>query len=230
MFVLRSAVTLEDISEHAICLGIIGQDAQSRLPAGWPELPQENYVVAHQELNLLIKLPGPQPRYLLICPLATATAIWSELSSRLTVSGSETWLWSDIQSGLPSVWPATVEQFVPQMLNLDLIGGVNFNKGCYPGQEIVARMHYLGKAKRRMFRLHSPQSTIPAPGTHLYLADGDGQSAGQVVIATPAADTGVDMLAVVQLAPLQEDNLRLGDVTGPVLLRQPLPYPVEDEI
>ncbi|ODU66535.1 MAG: hypothetical protein ABT05_05110 [Lautropia sp. SCN 66-9] len=91
------------------------------------------------------------PRWWLIAPIERLPALWSELAGRLAPVDSEAWRWMDIRCGLPRVLPATSEQFVPQMINLDAIGGVSFNKGCYPGQEIVARSHYLGKLKRRAF-------------------------------------------------------------------------------
>lgn len=229
MFVLRSAVTLEDVTEQTVCLGILGHDIQANLPSGWPSLPTDDYSSVHSELNLIIKIPGTIQRYLVIAPLASASAIWQELGSRFMHSGSGIWIWSDIQAGLPSVWLPTIEEFVPQMLNLDILDGVNFKKGCYPGQEIVARMHYLGKAKRRMFRLHGPMETLPKPGTDLYQADGDGQSAGQVVIAHPAKGDGVEMLAVLQLTQLKAD-LRLGEMSGPALTVLPLPYPVGEDV
>lgn len=230
MFVLRSAVTLEDVTELTVCIGLIGNTIQATLPAGWPALPSNDYQSIQYELTHIVRLPGPLPRFLLLAPLASATAIWHELSATFSPSGPGIWHWCDIQAGIPSVWAQTMEEFVPQMVNLDLIGGVNFKKGCYPGQEIVARMHYLGKAKRRMFHLQGATAEIPKPGTDLFLATGDGQSAGQVVIAQPAASGGVDMLAVVQLSHLQGGELHLGTTSGPALSRVPLPYPVGDEI
>jgi folate-binding protein YgfZ len=96
--------------------------------------------------------------------------------------------WLDICQGLPTVTLPVQEEFVAQMLNFDLIGGVSFNKGCYPGQEIVARTHYLGKLKKRMFRVHTDATDWPATGTDVYSPEFGEQSAGKVVIAAPAPD------------------------------------------
>ena len=181
------------------------------------------------EQNLFIKLPGPIPRYLVIAELAQAKALWHQLSAQISTSGASVWHWSDIQAGLPSIWSPTVEEFVPQMMNLELIGGVSFKKGCYPGQEIVARMHYLGKPKRRMFRLHSQANQPAAPGADIYLADGDGQSAGKVVMAEPSVGDGCDLLAVLQLIHANGADLRLGDRQGEALQMQSLPYALETE-
>lgn len=108
--------------------------------------------------------------------------------------GTSTWTLLDIRGGIPSILAATAGQFVPQMVNLDLLGGISFAKGCYVGQEIVARTHYRGRIKRRMYRLAWP-GTVPAPGDAVYARDG---IAGQVVIAA-AAGAGAECLAVLQM-------------------------------
>jgi hypothetical protein len=113
------------------------------------------------------------------------------------------------------------------MLNLELIGGVNFKKGCYPGQEIVARMHYLGKPKRRMFKLHTDTTAVPSSGDDLYLKGGDGQSAGKVVIAEPALNKGTDLLAVIRLNHAGSEALCLGSEDGPLLKFENLPYSLD---
>ena len=228
MFVLRSAVTLDDVTEQWVCLGLIGHNLSSMLPAGDAHLPRDDFALTQHEHNLYIKIPGPIPRYLVIAPLAAAKSFWTQLSERLSTSGASVWHWSDIQAGLPSVWSQTVEEFVPQMMNLELIGGLSFKKGCYPGQEIVARMHYLGKPKRRMFRLHSKAEQPAAPGEDIFLADGDGQSAGKVVIAEPAVGGGSDLLAVIQLIHVKGADLRLNR-QGEALQIQSLPYAIEVE-
>ena len=227
MFILRSVVTLEDMTDQLVCLGLLGSTLVNTLPAKWSALPHDDYTSISIEQSLFIKIPGPIPRYLVIGELATATAIWQELATNFKISGPGVWHWSDIQAGLPSIWSQTVEEFVPQMVNLELIGGVSFKKGCYPGQEIVARMHYLGKPKRRMFRLHAHTDRPPEPGEDIYLATGDGQSAGKVVIAQPATTGGTDLLAVLQLSHIKDSDLRLANTAGAALQVEQLPYPIE---
>ena len=97
-------------------------------------------------------------------------------------------------AGIPGVHPETSEAFVPQMANLEIVGGVNFKKGCYPGQEIVARMQYLGKLKQRMYRARFEGDALPRPGDSIFAPDFPGQSAGTVVAAQPAPDNGFDLL------------------------------------
>ena len=103
----------------------------------------------HGEKGSVISLPGE--RFELIVPPEQAPAVWQDLRSEAEPVGAPCWDWLNIRLGIPVILPETQEQFVPQMLNLDAIGGVSFQKGCYPGQEIVARTQYLGKIKRRMY-------------------------------------------------------------------------------
>ncbi len=130
------------------------------------------------------------------------------------------WAWLDIMAGIPSVHPGTNEEFVPQMANLEVVGGVNFKKGCYPGQEIVARMQYLGKLKQRMYRAHFAGEVAPRPGDAIYAPDFPGQSAGTVVEAQPSPDGGYDLLAVIQISSADAGELHFGSETGPRLTLQ----------
>src|SRR5690606_27375803 len=98
--------------------------------------------------------PAPLQRWLMVVPTAALASLWAGLVASLQPIGSAVWRWTDVRSGIARIVPATSEQFVPQMINFDTIGGVSFDKGCYPGQEIVARSHYLGKVKRRVFLAH----------------------------------------------------------------------------
>ncbi|HEY5760208.1 MAG TPA: hypothetical protein VIU34_30505 [Steroidobacter sp.] len=130
------------------------------------------------------------------------------------------WHLSHVRAGLPQVYPETHEAFVAQMLNIDLLGGISFEKGCYTGQEIIARAHFRGTVKRRMFLFHSA-GAAPVPGTRVLSGE---QHAGDVVDAV-AAENGCDILAVVSLAQINSD-LCLDGQTAP-LTRQALPYAAE---
>lgn len=143
------------------------------------------------------------------------------------------WAWSDINAGWPWVVPATSEQFVPQMINLELLGGVNFRKGCYPGQEVVARSQYRGTLKRRM-ALYAVAGVLPqAPeaGTEIFHSLDPEQPAGMVVNASlePQGRGGVRLLAEVKLAATTAGTLHLGSADGPALNALALPYPVPTE-
>ncbi len=228
MFILRAKVNLE--AEMALVrFGVSGPDAESLLVAAVgsaaPAAPGD---AASGDDVTLIRLAGPYPRFELIAPIGHARELWTTLAGRTTPVGAGPWAWFDIQSGIPVVTTATSEEFVPQMANLDLIDGINFKKGCYPGQEIVARMHYLGKLKQRMLRLHMAGFTVPRPGEKVYAKSFGDQAAGTVVAAEPSPEGGIDLLAVVQIEPAREGDVRLASTDGPLLAIQPLPYSVPD--
>jgi len=224
MFVLRSQVTLTDVSNEIVCTGVIGtQLDELNMP-----LPGSDYGMTTSEQMFITKIPSTPSRFLVLSSLDKAKEFWKQLTTaNCNAVSSHAWSWLDIQAGLPNIQAETVEEFVPQMLNLELIGGVNFKKGCYPGQEIVARMHYLGKPKRRMFKLHTENEDVPKPGEDLYLHGGDGQSAGKVVMAQPSATKGTDLLAVIRLNHANSNELRLRSADGAQLSFGSLPYSLE---
>jgi folate-binding protein YgfZ len=119
----------------------------------------------------------------------------------------------------------TQDEFVPQMANLELLGGVSFHKGCYPGQEVVARTQHLGKTKRRMLLAHIDGAT-PAPGDPLFSEDLGDQASGMIVNAAPAPGGGCDVLAVVHAPSAAASTVHLGSLTGAALRFRPLPYAV----
>jgi len=151
-----------------------------------------------------------------------AAAVWQVLCESATPVGAPVWDWLRINAGIPMIVAATQEQFVPQMVNLEVIGGVSFQKGCYPGQEIVARSQYLGKLKRRMFLAHVEAPAAPAD--NLYSADIEGQATGTVVNAAPAPTGGFDVLAVAQVESANTQTLHLKAADGAELRLKPLPY------
>jgi len=132
------------------------------------------------------------------------------------------WRWLDIRAGVPLITAATQDRFVPQMINLELIGGVSFSKGCYTGQEIVARSQYLGKLKRRMF-LANVDATAAA-GDNLFGEDLGDQVGGAVVNAEPSPEGGYDLLAVLQTGTRENSTVHLKSLDGPALRFLPLPY------
>ena len=136
------------------------------------------------------------------------------------------WDWLSIRAGIPFILPATQEQFVPQMVNFELIDGVSFKKGCYPGQEIVARMQYLGKLKRRMYLAHIDGNEAPQPGDELFSADMEGQASGMIVNAALAPDSGYDVLAVVQTSSQETQTVHWKSLQGAALEFLSLPYPL----
>jgi folate-binding protein YgfZ len=155
-----------------------------------------------------------------------AADVWQSLRGAATPVGAPVWDWLRLGAGIPMIVAATQEAFVPQMVNLEVIGGVSFQKGCSPGQEIVARSQYLGKLKRRMFLAHADREARPGEG--VFSADMEGQASGTVVNAAPAPEGGCDLLAVVQVESARTQTLHLGDPAGAPLTLKPLPYAVPD--
>ena len=230
MFILRSQVNIEEASDTFVHLGIAGPDVDGELGAAVGALPAAvDDVVSDHEL-IVIRVPGLHPSYELFASPEKATAIWDKLNVRCAPVGRDAWELQDIQAGVPVIYPQTSEAFVPQMVNLQLVDGVSFRKGCYPGQEVVARMQYLGKLKRRMYRCHAGGGDKPSPGDEIFRSDDDGQSVGKVVSAAPHPDGGFELLAVIQIDSAEGDaSLQLGDSRGAALEIGHLPYPFPDE-
>ena len=228
MFVLRSKVTLADASDDLLRIGVAGSGTQDALAAVAGDLPEiANAAISTNGLTV-IRLPGEQ-RFEVIAPQATMQGIWDKLAGPLSPAGAAAWALSDIEAGVPNVYANTAEAFVPQMANLQLLGGgVSFTKGCYTGQEIVARMQYLGKLKRRMYRAHLDADAPPAPGDELYAhGSASGQGTGKIVDAQPSPTGGYEVLAVVEIAAAEQGDVRLGGADGPELEFKPLPYAFE---
>jgi len=228
MFVLRSQVTLEDASDELARFGIAGPEAETLLYVDLPTLPDEvDQVVQHEALSV-IRIPGPQPRFEIHGEAGKLGEIWEALQQHATPVGYPAWNWLDTVAGVPSVVAETVDAFVPQMANLHSLGGISFKKGCYTGQEVVARMHYLGKLKRRMYRAHVDIEDVPAAGDLLFAA-GEEASAGKVVLAQAAPQGGVDLLAVLQISNVEAGDIHLQTANGPKLEFLDLPYDVTNE-
>lgn len=222
MYVLRAKVKISDVSDAFVCIGLAGVHAEAALQKIYPNLPQQTLDVVQHDSDTLLRRDAQ--RFQIITTVERAAALWQSLRPSATPAGSPCWDWLDIRAGVPFVLPATQESFVPQMLNFEVIGGVNFKKGCYPGQEVVARMHYLGTPKKRMFLAHVAGDVSPQAGDELFGEGLEGQSCGTVVHATAAADGGFDLLAVVQTASYESSPVHLGSAVGAPLQFQVLPY------
>jgi folate-binding protein YgfZ len=224
MFVLRSKVTLDDVSAALARFGISGDCAAGLLPFA----PGADNASETRDGVTIIRLPGDRPRFEVIGPADSLLAIWSQAAARAEQTDRGFWRLMDIRAGLPTVFENTVEAFVPQMANLQLVGGVSFTKGCYTGQEVVARMQYLGKLKRRMYRAHVASADMPAPGTEIYSPSSEsGQGAGRIVDTAASPDGGFELLVVLQISIAEAADARLGDADGPALKLLDLPYAFE---
>ncbi len=242
MYILRAKVKIEDAGEQQICLGLAGNGAEVLLRQYFGSVPQNAWAVEQHDHTSIIRVDSQ--RFQLNTTPQHAPALWQNFTrlpspsggelargpsrgeGSLRLAGSPCWDWLNIRAGIPVILPATQEQFVAQMVNLELIGGVNFKKGCYPGQEIVARMQYLGKLKRRMYLAHIEGDTVPQPGDELYSADMEAQASGMVVNAAAAPGGGCDLLAVVQISSRDTQTVHLQSLQGAALNFLPPPYPI----
>lgn len=224
MFVLRAKATLEDASDSLVRLGFSGPKAEAQLRDYLGTVPENIDDVVQAKDLTVIRVPGPHQRYEIHGEVEPMKKLWTVLDVRAAPVGRGPWELLDIRAALPVVYEQTADAFVPQMTNLQLLGGVNFKKGCYTGQEVVARMQYLGKLKRRMYRARVEAPERPQPGDGLFAADSGGQSAGKVVNAQPSPDGGYELLAVVEISSRDQHQLHLGSAGGPVLEFLDLPY------
>jgi len=229
MFILRAKVKLADVSDSLVALGLAGPRAAAALAPWFAQLPAAPYAVAHGEAGTLIRLPDADEtaRFQWMAPVETAQRAWPQLVQALQPAGASAWRLLDIRAGIPLVVRETQEQFVPQMINFEVIGGVNFRKGCYPGQEIVARSQYLGKLKRRMLPAVVQASGV-LPGAEVYASTDPEQPCGQVVNAETSGDQTHCLVELKTAVLDQGAEIRLGSASGPVLQIGSLPYALTD--
>ena len=230
MFVLRAKAKLRDATEEdavAAVIGFGGTKAEAALRAQGFELPGAPYALLRNERGTVIRLADAfgAPRFLWITSSEAAQAALPALTGELALGGNAAWHLAAIHAGVPQVGPATQEQFVPQMINLELLGGVNFKKGCYPGQEIVARSQYLGKLKRRT-ALASVDNAAARAGDEVFSVADPEQPCGMVVNAAPNGLGGADLLVEMKLAALDEE-VHLGSAAGVPLRFLPMPYALD---
>jgi folate-binding protein YgfZ len=209
MFVLRAKVTLADLSDSHVLLGLSGAQAGAALADACLPMPEAPLASIAAGPNRVIRLDAD--RFVIAAAADVAAGLWKQLSAIARPAGVPAWRWLDVRAALPLVTGATREEFVPQMADFEKIGGVSFHKGCYPGQEVIARTQYLGKVKRHLYRLSS--ATPLKAGDDLHSPANPDQACGKVVTAAPSPTGGFAALAVVQ-SNFAED-VRLGTQHGP---------------
>ncbi len=222
MFVLRAKVQLRDASAEWVALGLAGPGAADLVAERFGAAPADVMGVVHDEKSWAVRLG--ESRFDLFVSPAAAPELWQTLAARARPVGTPAWDWLTVEAGVPIILPATQDQFVPQMVNMEALQGISFQKGCYPGQEIVARSKYLGKLKRRMYLAHVEAAA--APGDALYSPALPDQACGMVANAAPSPAGGSDLLAVVMDSGYESGQVHLGATDGPRLRFRDLPYPV----
>jgi len=205
-FVLRAKVRVDPSADLRV-IGIGGPEAAALLQQVIGEPPRTPLEIVHYPAAGLLRLPGDD--FLAFASGAAIAPLWNALAASAVPAGSEAWNWTQVRAGIPWITAATQDQFIPQMVGLEIMGGVSFDKGCYAGQEIVARAHYLGEVKRKLGPGHADAAV--AAGDALFDAR---QPVGVVLNAAASPAGGHDLLAVAQVA-LQDEVLHLGSSDGP---------------
>lgn len=229
MFVMRAKAKLADATPEA-CIGFGGARAQAALEQLFGALPATPYSKIDHALGTLMRLADAfgAPRYQWLASAEAAQAAWPSLAATLAVAGDDAWNLSSIHAGVPEISLKTQEQFVPQMVNFELLGGVNFKKGCYPGQEVVARSQFRGTLKRRAYLVHSDVALVT--GDEVFGSGDAEQACGTVAQAAPSPAGGFDAIVSMQITAALGGGLTLGSATGSPLSLQTLPYPLLEDI
>jgi folate-binding protein YgfZ len=222
-YVLRAQVTVADATARYALFGIAGEAARSALAGLNGLVPGAMHDVVAADALEVTRLPID--RYLVLSPADRADAVRAALAQTAARGEESDWWRFDVAAGIPVITPASQEQYVPQMVNLDLIGAVSYTKGCYPGQEIVARMHYLGKLKQRMYRVRT--ADVLSAGDPLYSRDfGPDQASGAILYTSGGVSGGREALAVIQTSSAAAGAVHLKSLDGPSVELLSLPYPI----
>lgn len=226
IYIFRAQVELQAVDEF-VQVGISGPQALESLTQ-FSNISSIKINATIREHGITVtRIHGIQPSFQLLGPPEAMQPIWDRLCELATPIGYPCWSWLDIMAGVPTVLPGNIEELIPQTVNLDLLNGISYSKGCYPGQEIVARLHYLGKIKQRMILASAEHDTVPMPGEAIYIDSGnpqDQRKVGRVVNAQANSRNGYDLLAVINLNSINSDKLALGNPFHVQLKIQPLPY------
>ena len=219
MYVLRAKAKLRDASAEYLLFGLAGTAlAGNGVDAGAP--PGQRSVAGAASVVSLYPADGV-PRALWIALAGTPAPEGPELEPAL-------WAWTEVRSGVATLTAPVLDAFVPQMLNYESVGGVSFKKGCYPGQEIVARSQFRGTLKRRAYVVRADAPV--AAGQEVFAAQDAEQPVGTVVQAAPAPDGAWAAIISIQIAALEGGDLKVGGPEGVALAVEPLPYPLLADI
>jgi len=224
-YAVFSKTQLEDKSDDLLLLGLIGNIAGSyHTELGLPDILENDAAATEQSLTC-IRVSTTQ--LLLVVPKEKGTQIWGSLIKHAQPAGSDLWEISNIRRGFGEVLPQTSTMFIPQMLNLQAVGAISFRKGCYTGQEVVARTKYRGALRRRMYRFQAETDHIFDPGSECRLSP-DSPSIGNLVTAVRFADSCQEILLVLSDETFNSTELIIG-TSSPFKIRLlPLPYSVDD--
>jgi len=227
MYVMMSKVTIDDLSGNMLHIGYKG-NLQKLLTDDVPESP--NQTLQYNNLSIL-RLADSEPRYEIFTDnINDAKQLWEQCETHATTINNNGWNYLNIVAGLPNITKPSSEAWVPQMVNYIAIGGVDFKKGCYPGQEIVARLNYLGKSKRRMYRLkigwNNDSNNLPNIGDAI--ASDTDKNAGKILNTAISPSGDIEALAIMKIAETNS-TLTLTNNSEASITLLDLPYSMDDE-
>ena len=221
---LRSQVEITPVSNHYLGIGVFGKGVAQKLADTIELVPDTINQALDTNNSHIIRIPALTTGYEIYGNKEAIQAIWDRLNVNIAPVGYASWALLETLAALPHLTQATSEQFVPQMLNYQAIDGLSFDKGCYPGQEIVARMHYLGKLKKRLYLAKVSSSDTPIIGQDLYSKQQKTVIKAGTVVQVASHPDGYDViLAVIQNSEIT-CSIRLGDSKGPKITIMDLPY------
>ena len=218
MFVMRAKAKLSDASSEFVVYGLAGSAAANATQniAGYKGGAWAKSDIDEASLITLYPADGA-PRALWVAPTGSPAPAGPAMTA-------EQWAWGEVRSGIATVTQPIFEALVPQMLNYESVGGVNFKKGCYPGQEVVARSQFRGTLKRRAYLAHADENL--SPGDELFAPDDASQPCGLVVQVAAAPGGGFDAIVSMQIAAFEGSGVRARQADGPLLALSPAPYPL----
>ena len=218
MFVMRSDVSIDNVTATYSILGLTIQNKENiKLPRNL-SVPREEENSSSNDSSITVRVSENPTRFMIIYE------DHKEEQNGLAYD-SNSWILQDIKSGLPLITQATSEEYIPQMFNLDLLGGISFKKGCYSGQEIIARMHYLGKLKQRTFLVTTQSKELPEPNTAIFNGE---KKVGSVLLSARDKDNSVKMLIVMQISH-EKTALNIENNMGSAIIFRDLPYTFDRE-
>lgn len=226
-YAVFSKVTIA-ADDELVLLGVAGFQARAALAPLFSELPNADKQVVSEGSTSLLWFEHPAERFLLVTDETTATLVTEALRGEAQLNNSQQWLALNIEAGLPVIDSANSAQFIPQATNLQALGGISFKKGCYTGQEMVARAKFRGANKRALWSLAGKASRVPEAGEDLELKMGENWRRTGTVLAAVQLDDGRLLVQAVMNNDMEPDSVfRVRDDAGSLSI-EPLPYSLEE--
>ncbi len=227
-YIVFSKAELAEAGDRFVGIGLQGEGSEALIATLFGSAPETDGSQLICDDQIIVRVPGQIPRFELWLPADQAPALWPRLQEHATPASTDSWQLEEIRAGLVQLDEESVDTYLPQMLNLQALEGVSFNKGCYTGQEVITRLQYRGKLKKLLYRARVEGPVIPAPGMSLHSASRKG--VGKVLAAASIADDGFELQAVISKSVADSSELHLDSQDGPVVELLELPYQIDPEL